>query len=173
MSEEVYNIESARYIFVIEDDAIQTEMLKDYLTERYLLEVKTYTNGEDALNDVAKFKPEIVVLDYHLNSSNRAAKNGIEILKGIKAKNPESKVVMFSGEDNLNVALESMRNGSYDYIIKGETAFNKLENVINKLGDLHKMESINKAQKRTITMLGIVIAIIVIVAFIVVAKLQK
>ncbi|MBP6456499.1 MAG: response regulator [Chitinophagaceae bacterium] len=173
MSEEVYNIESARYIFVIEDDAIQTEMLKDYLTERYLLEVKTYTNGEDALNDVAKFKPEIVVLDYHLNSSNRAAKNGIEILKEIKAKSPESKVVMFSGEDNLNIALESMKSGSYDYIIKGETAFNKLENVINKLGDLHKMESINKAQKRTITMLGIVIAIIVIVAFIVVAKLQK
>ncbi len=173
MSEEVYNLESARYIFVIEDDAIQTEMLKDYLTERYLLEVKTYSNGEDALNDVAKYKPEIVVLDYHLNSNNRAAKNGIEILKEIKTKSVDSKVVMFSGEDNLNIALESMRNGAYDYIIKGETAFNKLENVINKLGDLHKLESINKAKTRVITILGIVIAIIVIVAFAVVAKLQK
>ena len=70
---------------------------------------------------------------------------------------------MFSGQDNINIALESMRNGAYDYIIKGETAFNKIENTINRLGEIHKLEAINIAQKRTITLL-IVFLIIAITA---------
>ena len=65
---------------------------------------------------------------------------------------------MFSGQDNINIALDSMRNGAYDYIIKGETAFNKMETTVNRLGEMHKLESINTAQKRTILILSIVIA---------------
>ncbi len=162
MAVENYNLESVRYMFVIDDDAIQTEMIKDYLSERYLFELKTFDNGEVAMNDIKTLTPEIIVLDYHLNAHDKNAKNGIEILKEIKQVSPTTKVVMFSGQDNLNIALDSMRNGAYDYIIKGETAFNKLENTINKLGETHKLEAINKAQKRTITFLGVVIALIII-----------
>jgi DNA-binding NtrC family response regulator len=69
---------------------------------------------------------------------------------------------MFSGQDNIDIALESMRNGAYDYIIKGETAFNKMENTVNRLGEMHKLESVNVAQRRTITFLSIVIGVIVL-----------
>jgi DNA-binding NtrC family response regulator len=69
---------------------------------------------------------------------------------------------MFSGQDNIDIALESMRNGAYDYIIKGETAFNKMENTVNRLGEMHKLESVNVAQRRTITFLSVVIGVIVL-----------
>lgn len=162
MADDNIMLENVRYMFVIDDDPVQTAMISDYLKERYIFELKTYENGEDAMTDVSGLKPEIVVLDYHLNSSNSGAKNGIEILKDIKKLSPETKVIMFSGQDNINIALESMRNGAYDYIIKGETAFNKMENTVNRLGEMHKMEAVNIAQKRTIIFLAVALSIFVL-----------
>jgi DNA-binding NtrC family response regulator len=124
--------------------------------------MKTYENGEDAMADVKKLKPEIVVLDYHLSSSDPNAKNGVEVLKEIKQLSPETKVIMFSGQDNINIALDSMRNGAYDYIIKGETAFNKMETTVNRLGEMHKMAAVNIAQKRTITFLAIILILVIL-----------
>lgn len=162
MADENIMLESVRYMFVIDDDPVQTEMISDYLKERYIFELKTFANGEDAMKDVAALNPEIVVLDYHLNSNNSNAKNGIEILKEIKLASPATKVIMFSGQDNINIALESMRNGAYDYIIKGETAFNKIENTVNRLGEMHKMEAVNIAQKRTIIFLAVALSIFIL-----------
>ena len=162
--EENIMLENVRFMFIIDDDLVQTEMIKDYLVERYIFELKMFENGEDAMPHIEKLKPEIVVLDYHLSANNADAKNGVEILKEIKQKSPETKVIMFSGQDNINIALDSMRNGAYDYIIKGETAFNKMENTVNRLGEMHKLESINTAQKRTITILAIVISAIIAIS---------
>jgi len=157
-------LENVRYMFVIDDDPVQTEMIKDYLKERYVFELKTFADGESALAEVERLKPEMAVLDYHLNSNNASAKNGIDVLKEIKRLSPETRVIMFTGEDNINVALESMRNGAYDYIIKGETAFNKIENTVNRLGEMHRLEAVNVAQKRTILFLSIGIGIIILLA---------
>jgi two-component system, OmpR family, response regulator len=158
------SLENARYVFIIDDDPIQTEMIKDYLKDRYVFELKVYAEGEQALIDVEKLKPEMVVLDYHLNSNKPGAKNGVEVLKEIKKLCPTTKVIMFTGEDNINIALESMRNGAYDYIIKGETAFHKIENTVNRLGEVHRLESVNVAQKRTILFLSLGIGIIILLA---------
>lgn len=155
-------LEKFRYMFIIDDDPVQTEMIKDYMSERYIFDLKVFENGDDAMDDVEKLKPEIIVLDYHLNSQKPDARNGVEVLKDIKSKSPHTRVIMFSGQDNINIALDSMRNGAYDYIIKGETAFNKMENTVNRLGEMHKLEAINKAQKKTITVLGVAISIFVI-----------
>lgn len=155
-------LEDHRFMFVIDDDPVQTEMIKDYLSDRYIFEMKVYENGEAAMDDVRKLKPEIVVLDYHLNANNPNAMNGIEVLKQIKSHSPATKVIMFSAQDNINIALESMRNGAYDYIIKGETAFNKMETTVNRLGEMHKLQAQTVAQRRAIIFLGIVIALFVI-----------
>lgn len=162
MSNENYMLENVRYMFIVDDDPVQVEMIKDYLGERYIFELKVYEDGEKAMNDIQTLKPEIVILDYHLNSANPGAKNGVEVLKEIKRINPATKVIMFSAQDNIDIALESMRNGAYDYIIKGETAFNKMENTVNRLGEMHKLESMNVAQKRTITFLAIVLGLFVL-----------
>jgi DNA-binding NtrC family response regulator len=71
---------------------------------------------------------------------------------------------MLSGQDKIDVAVDSMRNGAYDYVVKGETAFSRTENVINNISELHKMHTINVAQKKTITLLLIVLVAIVILA---------
>ena len=152
-----------RYIFLVDDEPIQNEMLKDYLNERFVYDIKTYDNGEEMLQHM-HLNPEIVVLDYHLSAHNPDAKNGVEVLKIIKDKYPDVQVIMLSGQDKIDVAIDSMKYGAYDYVVKGETAFSRTENVLNNLSELHKVKTINKAYKRTITLLSIVIGLIIVLS---------
>jgi two-component system OmpR family response regulator len=155
--------QSAYTIFLVDDEPIQNEMLKDYLSERFLHTIKTFDNGEDALKNMSA-NPDIVVLDYHLSAHKPNAKNGVEILKEIKDKYPDTYVVMLSGQDKIEVAVDSVKYGAYDYVVKGETAFSRMENIINNIGDLHATKAMNVAYKKTITLLSVVVAIIIAVA---------
>lgn len=150
-----------RYLFLVDDEPIQNEMLKDYLNERFLYEVKIFDNGEEALKHM-HLNPEIAILDYHLSAHNREAKNGVEILKTIKDQYPATQVIVLSGQDKIDVAIDTMKYGAYDYVVKGESAFSRIENVINNASELHKMRTINKGYKNTITMLSVVIGLIIL-----------
>lgn len=152
-----------RYIFLVDDEPIQNEMLKDYLNERFVYDIKTFDNGEQMLQNM-NLHPEIVVLDYHLSAHKADAKNGVEILKVMKDKYPGTQVIMLSGQDKIDVAIDSMKYGAYDYVVKGETAFSRTENILNNISELHKVKTINRAYKRTITLLGIAITLIILLA---------
>jgi DNA-binding NtrC family response regulator len=149
-----------RFIFLVDDEPIQNEMLKDYLDERFLYEIKCFESGEDMLQNM-NLNPEIVVLDYHLSAHIPNAKNGVEILKTLKQQYPEVQVIMLSGQDKIDVAVDSMKYGAYDYVIKGETAFSRMENILNNVSELHKVKTINKAYKKTITLLTGAIVVII------------
>jgi two-component system, OmpR family, response regulator len=53
-----------------------------------------------------------------------------------------------------------MKYGAYDYVVKGETAFSRTENILNNISELHKVKTINRAYKKTITLLTIAIVLI-------------
>jgi DNA-binding NtrC family response regulator len=154
---------SKRRIFLVDDEPIQNEMLKDYLSERFLYDINTFDTGEEALKNM-NLNPEIVVLDYHLNAHRSDVKNGVEVLQAIKEKHPNVQVIMLSGQDKLDVAVDSMKYGAYDYIVKGETAFSRMENVINKASELHRAKTIAGAYKKTITLLGVAFVVVILVA---------
>lgn len=153
-----------RYVFIVDDEPIQNEMLNDFLTEKYLFKIKIFDNGEDAIKNLY-LAPEIVVLDYHLNGTNRQALNGVEVLKQIKEKSPETQVIMLSGQDKIEVAVDTMKYGAFDYVVKGESAFSRVENIINRASELHKLKVINKSQKIAITFLSVVIGMIFLWSF--------
>lgn len=155
--------EQKRTIFLVDDEPIQNEMLKDYLSERFVYDIRTFDNGEDALKQM-HLGPEIVVLDYHLNSHRSDAKNGVEVLKTIKELHPGVQVIMLSGQDKLDIAVDSMKYGAYDYVVKGETAFSRMENVLNNVSELHITKTVNKAYKKTIVFLSVVIGIIILIS---------
>ena len=155
--------EKKRLIFLVDDEPIQNEMLKDYLSERFLYDIRVYDNGEDALQHM-HLEPEIMVLDYHLEGKKNGAKNGVEILKEIKDRYPSTEVIMLSGQDKIEVAVDSIKYGAYDYVVKGETAFSRMENAMNNVSELHKMKVVNRAYKNTIIFLSIGIGLITLLA---------
>jgi two-component system OmpR family response regulator len=165
--------QSTRCIFLVDDEPIQNEMLKDYLSERFGYTIKTYESGEDAIRDLNSLNPAIMVLDFHLNSHLPTAKNGVEVLKEVKAINPGTQVIMLSGQDKLQVAVDSMKHGAYDYVIKGETAFSRMENIFNNLNELSGLKESNKTFKKIISFLGVIVMVVVVFAVFLTYKLRS
>src|SRR5690348_18215607 len=95
--------EQKRFMFLVDDEPIQNEMLKDYLSERFLYNIKIYDNAEEALKNM-NLNPEIIVLDYHLNAHKPDAMNGVDALKKFKEHYPKTQVIMLSGQDKIEVA---------------------------------------------------------------------
>jgi len=128
-----------RKIFIVDDDPVLAEMLKDHLTKMTNYEVKVFDTGEECIQQLAQ-KPGIVFLDFYLNSVNKDAMNGLEILQEIKKSDPEVDVVILSGQDKIEVAVKTMQYGAFDYIVKGESAFYRAEKVVFNIYRYKKLQ---------------------------------
>lgn len=75
-------------IFIVDDEPLLTEMLTDYLKQQYEgFQIKSFPTGEACLLCLEE-KPDAVILDYYLNSKEKDAANGIDILRDcLKIKN--------------------------------------------------------------------------------------
>jgi DNA-binding NtrC family response regulator len=76
-------------------------------------EVISSRSGEDGLNKVQKFKPDLVFLDQKL-----PGKEGIHILKDIKKISPDIIVIMITAYETIQTAVAAMKYGAYDYVPK-------------------------------------------------------
>jgi DNA-binding NtrC family response regulator len=120
-------------IVLIDDDPQMLEMLKDFFVGKYTLsEVITYTTGEEALNRLVT-EPNLIILDYHLDSVNSKAMDGMQVLKKLKDRFPNVPVIFLSGQEKAEVAANTMKYGAWDYIVKNESAFHRLEILINNV----------------------------------------
>lgn len=120
-------------ITLIEDDLLLREMLHDFLKKKYpFASLLLFNTGEAALDSLYE-EQHLVLLDYNLNSQNREGKNGIEILKQLKNKFPSMPVVFISGQDKPEIAISTMKYGAWDYIIKNDQVFNRLDITLNQI----------------------------------------
>lgn len=120
-------------ITLIDDDPQMREMLNDFFTGKYTNSaVTTFATGEEALNKMIE-EPHLIVLDYHLDSSDAMAMNGLQVLKKLKEKFPNTPVIFLSGQEKAEVAANTMKYGAYDYIVKNESAFHRLEILFNNI----------------------------------------
>jgi len=155
-------------IFIVDDDPMQAMMLQDYLSKYSTFETKVFHSGEECLKNLS-LKPQVVFLDYNFDKVGKNAMNGTEILKEIKAASPDTEVVMFSGQDRIEVAVNSMKYGAFDYIVKNESAFHRSENVIFNIIKRMKLQGEAKLYKK----LTLVFAIAFVIAIVVVIVLYK
>lgn len=126
-------------IFIVDDDPMAADLLKDHLEKVSKYEVKTFSTGEECLDAVSEL-PSIVFLDFHLDSVNKDAMDGLEVLREIKDKSPETEVVMLSGQDKIEVAVNTMKYGAFDYIVKGESSFYRAEKAVFNIYRYRRLE---------------------------------
>jgi two-component system, OmpR family, response regulator len=119
-------------IFIVDDDAMLTEAIKDWLTRKVPHHVSTFYTGEECLKHLYE-KPDVIVLDYYLNSVSKDAANGIEILRAIKKYDPAIHVIILSGQEHYGVAAQTIQKGAENYITKDENAFEKIASLINEI----------------------------------------
>lgn len=125
-------ISKPRKIFIVEDDPMQADLLKDRLTRDTPHDIKVFYTGESCLRAISE-NPEVIIIDYHLNSNDRTAANGMDILTSIKKYLPAAHIIMLSSQERYGVALQSIQRGAEQYIVKGQGAFEEINTMINSL----------------------------------------
>jgi two-component system, OmpR family, response regulator len=152
-------------VFLVDDDAMYLASLKNSLQQQFgsLLKIFEYKSGEECLNNVDE-TTDIVILDYYLNDGDQpGAMDGIKVLKEIKAISKDIVVIMISGQDKLQVAIDSIKNGANDYIAKTESAFIRLQNILkNALVMVKSARENSRFLKWNIILAVVIIAIILI-----------
>jgi DNA-binding NarL/FixJ family response regulator len=83
--------------------------------------------------------PDVIILDYHLNGISKHAINGIQTLDKLKEINENIPVIMLSSQDKIEVAIDCMHHKAYDYVVKSETAFFRLQNILTALFEIQKI----------------------------------
>lgn len=112
-------------IFVVDDDEMLSMALEDYLERKSNHEIRLFNTGEDCLEHIEE-QPDIIILDYNLNSVKKDAANGLIILEEIKRLNDKVKVVMLSSQEASWIILKTVAMGVSEYVVKDENAFEKI-----------------------------------------------
>ncbi|RMF43537.1 MAG: hybrid sensor histidine kinase/response regulator [Deltaproteobacteria bacterium] len=132
-------------VVIIDDEQIILELTSMVLGSRGYQVVA----AEDAiigLELIEKHRPEVVLLDYMMPRMN-----GLEALKRIRAEYPETYVIMFTGKGSEEIAVELMKAGASDYILKPFSNQNLVERIENVLRlrriELHNLELIHERER--------------------------
>ena len=126
-------------LFLVDDDSVFLKLLEIEFLDHGDFDIETYSTGELCLKNIAH-SPDVIILDYYLDGIDRDAMNGIDTLDKIKAFNPAIPVVMLSSQDRIDVAINCMHHKATDYVVKSETAFMRLQKIIDAIFELKKME---------------------------------
>ena len=151
-------------ISVIEDNKAMSEMIRDYLMSKFSsAEVTVYNTGEEALNGII-MEQDVIILDYNLDSENPQALNGIQILMKLKDRY-KTPVIFLSSQERADISANTIKYGAYDYIVKNEAAFQRLEIVINNLighSDVKK----NLGTQKFFNTILVVLMIVLVIGFV-------
>ena len=112
-------------VLLVDDEKDFVETLDERLQIRDF-NVTTAFSGDEAIKLVEENDFDVIVLDVQM-----PGKSGIETLKEIKNMGNISQVIMLTGHATVKTAIEGMKNGAYDYLMK-PTDTDELTEMINK-----------------------------------------
>ncbi len=121
-------------IFIVEDDTWYGSMLQHYLSLNPEYEIKRFENPQDFFAQIHE-NPSVVTLDYSL-----ADTDGAEVLKKIKETNPDIRVIIISGQEDVATAISLLKNGAFDYIVKDDDTKDRLWNSILHLREISNLK---------------------------------
>ncbi len=125
--------------FLVDDDPLFLKSLEIDFLNHVDYEIETFATGELCLKNLSA-NPDVIILDYHLDGLDKTAINGLETLDKIKSVLPGIPVVMLSSQDKIDVAIQCMHHQAFDYVVKSETAFIRLQKIIKAIFHYKKME---------------------------------
>jgi signal transduction histidine kinase/FixJ family two-component response regulator len=124
-------------ILIVEDNISHQKLIIKTLSNFDIpLEIDSASSADECLEKVFNSKPDIILLDYNLGPGM----NGIDIIKEIKEKGIDSTIIMVTGGGSEEVAVEAMKLGAYDYIIKSPGYLTLLSSVVKKAIEKRKYE---------------------------------
>jgi DNA-binding NarL/FixJ family response regulator len=125
-------------VFIVEDNEMHSMMIDYLISKENQFQIFKFKSGEECLKKL-KMNPDIVILDYGLPGMN-----GMETFSAIKKYNSGIPVVVITENRNAHLAQEFLNAGVYEYILKENNAFFRLNSVLNSL-----LRSISEKEYKT------------------------
>ncbi len=114
-------------VFIVEDDPVYMRLVKYVFELNPDFNIHVFTSGQECIDNL-HLKPSIISLDFSLPDLK-----GDEVLEKIKNYNKDIGVIILSGQQNIAVAVQLLRNGAYDYIVKNEETKDRLIHAVQRL----------------------------------------
>lgn len=111
-------------VFVVEDDVWYAEFLKHVLELNPDTIVERYENARDCLKNL-DHAPDLITMDHQLPDMKAA-----DLFREVRQKLPDVAFIIISAQENINIAVELLKEGAFDYILKGEDTKNRLWNSV-------------------------------------------
>lgn len=138
-------------LFIVDDNRLFSLSLKGFIETafEYLnIDIHIFYTGESCMDSLIKMNPDLVILDFELNSHSPMAANGLVVLEFIKKNSKNSSVIMLTSNSQIDLALSSFNQGVSDYVIKSENNFKKIilsiSKAINKIFAEHEEIAMQK-----------------------------
>ena len=117
-------------IFLVDDDLFSLSIYEQNLRSLGYKHISTFQSGTDCLDQLTQ-KPDVIFLDYYLD-----VLSGFDVLKKIKHFDRNIYVVMVSVQGDMQMALDSLRYGAFDYLIKGENEMERMKTALEKIAQI-------------------------------------
>ena len=145
------NVDKSYKVFLVDDEPMVHKMVSGQLKLIDTLDIKSFYNGVDLIESIHQ-RPDIIVLDFHMDTVKENAINGLQTLMKILELSPETKVIMLSSQDAIGTAVSVLKKGAVDYIVKdgvfGVKAKNAVEKVIQGLELKEEIKELTARIKR-------------------------
>jgi len=132
-------------IFVVEDDVAFGSMIKNSLQNIPGAEVVHFSSAEECLDNMYQM-PDLVTLDYHLPGMH-----GLQLMDKIKSHNDQTYCIIVSGQENVEVVIDTYKKGAQDYILKNDSALvNLVNSSINLIHNVQLKQEVEKLKELVI-----------------------
>ena len=128
-------------IFLVDDDEFCLNLYQQFLNKLGHSEVVCYKTGKTCLDNITQ-RPDIIFLDYNMEDMN-----GIDVLHSIKEFDNEITVIFISGQDEIDIAVNALKYGAFDYITKSQITFTLLKTTIDRIAA--EKAQINPSSKKS------------------------
>lgn len=155
------DIKKSLLIYVVEDNVLYNKLISENLKNNGYQKVVSFFKGQPCVNEVVGGeRPDIVIQDYFLDDIN-----GLEVLQKVKKHSQKSEFIFLTANENMEVAVNSIKFGAYDYIIKdSEIAIQKMLSKISKITKLIELQKRNNFIKKAMILSVTILVLIVILA---------
>ncbi len=114
-------------IFLVDDDDFCLSLYQQYLNKLGHTEIACYKSGKDCLDNIIQ-RPDIIFLDYNMEGMN-----GIDLLHSIKQFDNEITIIFISGQEDIDIAVNALKYGAFDYITKTQITLTLLKSTIERI----------------------------------------
>lgn len=113
MEQEIFDTQSPAYVLVVDDEGPNRYSVSKTL-QRVGYVVHDAASGEEALEHMERQDYDVILTDIRMNPGM----DGVELLRRIKERLPDAVVILMTGYASLGTAVEALRLGAHDYLIK-------------------------------------------------------